>query len=119
MPATFGPYSPAVRAGDFIFVSGQLGAQDPGTGAAIDGIEGQTRQAMENMQQVLLDSGATMNDVVKVTVFLRNSVDFPKMNEAYVQFFTGRRPARSTVVTNLVKPEWLVEIDCVAYRPVK
>ena len=109
------PLSPAVRAGDFIFASGQGGHKDA-EGKEAKGIEAQTKVCLEKVKRVLAAAGASMDDVVKVTIFLRNTADFPKMNEVYQTFFPNDKPARSTVVTGLVLPEMLIEIECIAYR---
>ncbi len=115
--AVFGPYSPVVRAGDFLYVSGQLGHIDPETGRKNEDIVTQTRQCLQKVQGILKSEGASMDDVVKSTVFLKNAVDFPKMNEEYARHFPGKKPARSTIIVNLLSPEMLIEIECVAYRP--
>ena len=110
------PFSPAIRAGDFIFVSGQGGFVDA-EGKEVKGIDAQTRQCLENIKNVLKAANATLDDVVKVTIFLRNVDDFPKMNETYQAYFPQDYPARSTAVTGLVVPTMLVEIECMAYAP--
>lgn len=112
------PFSPAIRAGDYIFVSGQGGFIDT-KGSEVQGIEAQTRQCLENMKQVLEVAGSSMSDVVKVTVFLGNVDDYAKMNEVYQSYFPKDQPARSACVTGLVIPNMLVEIECVAYSPPK
>ncbi|MFC1911774.1 RidA family protein [Chloroflexota bacterium] len=109
------PLSPAVRADNFIFISGQGGHKDM-EGKEAKGIEIQTKVCLEKVKRVLAAAGASMDDVVKATVFLRNAEDFTKMNEIYQGFFPGDKPARSTVITGLVLPEMLVEIECIAYR---
>jgi 2-iminobutanoate/2-iminopropanoate deaminase len=111
------PFSPGVKAGDYIFISGQVGHIDPKTGDEIEGIEAQTRQCIENMREVLRSAGSDLSDVIKMTVFLRAAEDFLKMNEVYQSYFTGELPARSTVVTGLVIPAMLIEMECVAYCP--
>lgn len=111
------PFSPAIKAGEYIFVSGQSGFQDRKTGEAIKGIKAQTRQCLENTKQVLEAAGSSLNDVVKVTVFLGDANDFAKMNEVYRSYFPKDQPARSTAITGLVNPNMLIEIDCVAYCP--
>jgi 2-iminobutanoate/2-iminopropanoate deaminase len=108
------PFSPAIRAGDFIFVSGQVGFIDAG-GKEVKGIAAQTRQCLENIKQVLAAAGSSLNDVVKVTVFLNNADNFAQMNEVYQSYFPKDYPARSTVVTSPVMPNMLVEIECIAY----
>ncbi len=108
------PFSPAIRAGDYIFVSGQVGFVNA-TGKEVKGTEAQTRLCLENMKRVLVAAGASLDDVVKVNVFLRNEEDFAKMNEVYQGYFPGDKPARSTVVAGLALPNMLIEIDCIAY----
>lgn len=110
------PLSQAVKVGGFIFVSGHSGFQDPKTGETIKGLEAQTRRCFERIQQVLEAMGSTLADVVKVTVFLRNPTDFSRMNEVYKTYFPKEQPARTTVVTSLVRPDMLIEIECVAYH---
>ena len=111
------PYSSAVRAGEYIFLSGQIGSVDD-RGNDVKGIQAQTKQCLENMKQVLEAAGASLGDVVKVNVFLVNVDDFPKMNEVYQSYFPKDRPARSTIVTRLVIPELLIEVECIAYKPI-
>jgi len=111
------PFSPAIKAGDYIFVSGQGGFQDPKTGEAIEGIEAQTKQCLENMKQVLETAGSSLGDVVKATVFLGNVADYARMNEVYQSYFPKDQPARSTAVTGLVIPNMLIEMECIAYSP--
>ncbi len=110
------PYSSAVRAGEYLFLGGQIGSVDDG-GNKVVGIEGQTKQCLENMKRVLAAAGASLGDVVKVNVFLVSVDDSPKMNEVYQSYFLKDRPARSTIVTGLVMPELLIEIECIAYKP--
>jgi 2-iminobutanoate/2-iminopropanoate deaminase len=109
-PAPRGPYSPAVRAGDFIFVSGQV-PQEPGD------IGHETRQVLSNLKRILEACGATMADVVKCGVFLADGNDFAAMNAVYAEFFGDSRPARSTVVAGFMIPDIRVEIDAIAYKP--
>jgi len=112
-----GPYRPAVRSGDYIFVSGQVGFANPETDKDNVGIEAQTKQCLENMKSVLAGMGSSLSDVVKVTVFLKNNDDFAKMNETYISYFSKNRPARSTIITNLINPKMLIEIECIVYCP--
>jgi 2-iminobutanoate/2-iminopropanoate deaminase len=109
-PAPRGPYSPAVRAGDFIFVSGQV-PPEPGD------IAYETRQVLTNVSRILEACGASLADVVKCSVFLADGNDFAAMNAVYAEFFGETRPARSTVVTAFAIPGIKVEIDAVAYLP--
>jgi reactive intermediate/imine deaminase len=108
------PYSPAVRAGDYVFVSGQTGYKD-WAGNEVKGIEAQTRQCFENMNLVLKAAGSSLDDVVKTTVFLSDAADFSKMNGVYESYFPKNPPARSTIQAGMVIPGMLVEIDCIAY----
>lgn len=110
------PFSPAIRAGDYIFVSGQGGFVDT-AGREVEGIDAQTRQCLENIKRVLVAAGSSLDDVVKVTVFLGSVGDFARMNEVYQGYFPKDQPARSTAVTGLVIPNMLVEIECIAYYP--
>ena len=112
------PFSPAIRAGDYIFVSGQLGITDA-QGKEVKGIGAQTRQCLENIKEVLAAAASSLEDVVKVTIFLRNEKDFAKMNEVYQSYFTKDKPARSTAITGLALPNMLVETECIAYSPKK
>ncbi len=109
-PAPAGPYSPAVRAGDFIYVSGQV-SQQRGE------IEVETRQVLNNIKTILEGAGVSMADVVKCSVFLGNGKEFAAMNAVYAEFFGNEKPARSTIVCGFVA-DIKVEIDCVAYKPV-
>jgi 2-iminobutanoate/2-iminopropanoate deaminase len=107
------PFSPAIKAGDYIFVSGQVGFIDA-NGKEVKGIQAQTRQCLENIKQVLKSAGSSLNDVVKTTVFLNNAEHFAQMNEVYQSYFPKDFPARSTVVTSPVMPNMLIEIECIA-----
>ena len=111
------PLSPGIKAGDFIFVSGQVGFKNPKTGEEVRGLEAQTRQCLENIKQVLQAAGSTLSDIVKVNVYLRNAEDFARMNEVYKSYFTEDHPARCTVVPGLANPNMLVEVECIAYCP--
>ena len=111
------PLSSGVRAGDFIFVSGQVGYEDPKTGREVKSIEAQTAQCLENVKAVLEAAGSAMTDVVKVNIYLKNATDFEKMNEVYRRYFTKDLPARCTVVPALTQPKMLIEIECIAYSP--
>ncbi len=115
-PAAIGPYSQAVLAGNFMYVSGQLPI-DPATGAfAADEIAGQTRQSLTNIKAILHECGYDLSDVVKVNVFLKNIDDFATVNAVYADFFRSDCPARAAVeVSNLPKGA-LIEIEAVAYK---
>lgn len=115
MSKTLGPYTPAVRAGDFIFVSGQLGMVD---GSLADGVAAQTSQALDNLAGQLDAMGATLDDVVKTTCFLVDMDAFSTFNAAYAVGFGDHRPARSTIAVRELPAKALVEIEAVAYHPV-
>jgi len=113
-PRAIGPYSQAVRAGGFVFASGQI-PLDPESGAVVQGdIVAQGRQALENLRAVLEVSGAGMKNVVKTTVFLRDMGDFARFNEVYAVYFTAPYPARSAVQVSGLPRDVLVEIEAVA-----
>lgn len=110
------PLSKAVRAGDFVFVSGQLGLTPQGQLAG-DTIEAQTRQVLQNISGILAEAGTDLAHVVKATVWLVNCPDFTRFNQIYAEHFAHHPPARATVVSGLVLPGALVEIEVVAYAP--
>jgi 2-iminobutanoate/2-iminopropanoate deaminase len=112
-PAALGPYNQAVRAGDFIFCSGQVGL-DPATGALREGIAAQTRQALDNLAAVLAAAGASFADVVKTTIFLTDLADFPTVNAIYGECFPRAAPARATAQVTGLPRAALVEIEMVA-----
>ncbi len=112
-PAAIGPYSQAIRFCSLIFSSGQLPV-DPATGNIVEGIEAQTRQACENLQAVLKASGATLEDVLKTTVFIKDMNDFAKINEVYGEYFSKPYPARSCVEVARLPKDVLVEIEAIA-----
>jgi 2-iminobutanoate/2-iminopropanoate deaminase len=114
-PRPKGPYSPAVRAGDFIYVSGQT-PRDPVSGELIgDDVATQTRVTLSNVQRVLKQAGATMSDVVSVTVYLQDMRNWSTVNSVYTDFFENPYPSRTAVGCDL--RDILVEISAVAYRP--
>lgn len=116
-PEPRGPYSHAVRAGDFIYVSGQA-AIDPRTNeVAIGTVAEETRLTLENVKAILSTAGAEMGDVVKCSVFLADIRDFAEMNAVYEEYFGAAKPARTTVQATLPALGIKVEIDCVAYKP--
>ena len=116
-PAAIGPYSQAVRSGDFIFASGQV-ALDPVGGQLVPGnVTEQTTRALENIREVLCEAGLTMADVVKTTVFLKNMGDFAAMNAVYANYLAPEGavpPARSTVAVAALPKDALVEIEVIA-----
>ena len=114
-PAAIGPYSQAVRAGDFIFVSGQLGI-DPATKTLVGGgIEGQAERVLRNIAAILAAEGAAPDHVVKATVLLQSMDDFAKLNEVYARFFSENPPARATYQVAKLPLGALVEIEVIAY----
>jgi len=116
VPAPRGPYSPAVRAGDFIYLAGQVPV-DPATDKISPGdIRHETRLVLSNIKRLLEGVGSSMAEVVKVGVYLANSGDFGAMNEVYAEFFGDSKPARTTVVCGFIA-DIKVEIDCVVYSP--
>ena len=117
-PQPLGPYSQGVKAGDLLFVSAQAPI-DPKTGKIVGyDIESQTRQVLENVRSIIEAAGLTLSDVVRVTVFLRNTFDFQKMNEVYKRFFSENPPARTTVEGKLPAADMLVTVDAIAYGQV-
>jgi 2-iminobutanoate/2-iminopropanoate deaminase len=116
-PAAIGPYSQAVRAGDFLFTSGQIGI-DPATGQVIaGGIAEQTRQVLENLKAILSAAGADLSGVVKTVVFLKDMNDFAAMNAVYATYLAPEGtvpPARSTVEVARLPKDVLVEIEVIA-----
>lgn len=115
VPAAAGPYSQAVKAGNFIFCSGQIGL-NPKTNTLAAGVENQTKQSIKNLLAVLKAADASLNNVVRCDIFLVNIANFAKVNEIYGKFFDKNpKPARQTVeVSNLPKGA-LIEISCIAY----
>ena len=112
-PPPKGPYSPAVRAGGFVFVSGQT-PRDPVTGELVgDDVATQTRQTLSNVQRLLEAAGATMRDVIGVTIYLADVDDWGTMNSVYTQFFSSPYPSRTAVGSEL--RDILVEISAIAY----
>jgi reactive intermediate/imine deaminase len=112
-PEAIGPYSQAIIAAPFVFCSGQIG-RDPATGALADGVENQTRQALLNMEAVLMRAGFSPGKAAKTTIFLKSMDDFAAVNTVYGDFFGRHRPARSTVEVSNLPGGALVEIECIA-----
>jgi 2-iminobutanoate/2-iminopropanoate deaminase len=113
-PHAIGPYSQAVRSGDFVFCAGQI-ALDPATGKLIEGdISAQTRRVLTNISNILEASGSSLGRVVKTTVFLSNLDDFAAMNAVYTEFFPSQPPARSTVQVSRLPAGSLLEVDAIA-----
>jgi len=113
-PQAIGPYSQAIRAGDLVFVSGQI-PLDPATGAPVAGdIAAQTRRVMQNLQAVLEAAGTSLGAVVKTTIFLADLDDFAVVNEVYGGYFTPPAPARATVQVARLPKDVRIEIDAIA-----
>jgi 2-iminobutanoate/2-iminopropanoate deaminase len=115
-PQAIGPYSQAVEANGFVFVSGQI-PLDPKTGNIVAGdIREQTKRVMENGKAILAEAGCVMSDVVKSTIYLKNIGDFAGVNETYGSYFTADPPARATVEVSRLPKDVAVEIDFVAVK---
>lgn len=112
-----GPYSPAIRVGNFLFVSGQIGLKSTTGELAGTDIESQTRQALDNLMSILQKAGYDSSHVIQCTVFLKDINDFPKMNLIYGGYFEeGRYPTRTTVEVSNLPRQAKVEITAVAYK---
>ena len=113
-PKAIGPYSQAIKANGFIFVSGQV-AFDPATGKGIEGgIAEQTARVLENLKGIVEAAGSSLERAVKLCVFLKDMTDFAAMNEVYARYFPNHPPARSTVEVARLPRDFLVEIDLIA-----
>jgi 2-iminobutanoate/2-iminopropanoate deaminase len=109
------PLSPSQAIGDTIYTSGQVGI-DPATGGVPPGFEEQVQHALDALERVLADAGATLADVVKTTVVLVDAAYFVRMNAVYAERFVSHRPARTTLICGLAQPGLLIEIEAVARR---
>jgi len=113
-PAAIGPYSQAIRSGQFIFTAGQV-AFDPTSGEIVGAdVQAQTHRVLQNLQAVLTSAGSSLANVVKTTVFLSSMSDFQAMNAVYATYFGQPAPARSTVAVAELPRKALVEIECIA-----
>jgi 2-iminobutanoate/2-iminopropanoate deaminase len=113
-PAAIGPYSQAVKAGGFVFVSGQI-PLDPATGQMVPGdIAAQTHRVFTNLREILTAAGSSLDKVVRSTVYLADMGDFAAMNEVYGSYFTAPAPARSTIQAGRLPKDARVEIDVIA-----
>ncbi len=113
-PKPVGPYSQAIKAGNFLFLSGQL-PLDPKTGNILeDDIETQTKQSIENIRSILSAAGASLSNVVETTVFLKNLDHFSRMNKVYQEYFPVDGPARSCVEVSAIPRNALIEIESIA-----
>jgi 2-iminobutanoate/2-iminopropanoate deaminase len=115
-PAAIGPYSQAMKAGNLLYCSGQLGL-DPATGNLADGVEAQARQALRNLEAILASQGLGAANVVKTTIFLADMADFATVNAVYGAYFTADCPARSTVQVAGLPKGGRVEIEAIALFP--
>ncbi len=114
-PGAIGPYSQAIDAGPFVFISGQIPV-DPATGNIAEGIKAQTAQSIANIKAILAAAGLTIDNVVKTTVFLADMAMFGDMNEVYAANFTAPFPARSAVAVRELPKQVLVEIEVIAAK---
>lgn len=112
-PGAIGPYSQAIKAGQMLYTSGQLGI-DPVTGNLADGVEAQAEQAMKNLGAILNEAGLGYADILKTTVFVTDLASFAAVNAVYARYFTDAFPARSCVEVSALPKGGLVEIECVA-----
>src|SRR4051812_44831136 len=114
-PSAIGPYSQGIRAGNLLFVSGQIPIE-PSTGKLIEdgSIKAQTHRVLQNLVAILRAAGGSIENVVRTTVFLRDMNDFAEMNSVYAEFFSSAPPARSTVQAARLPRDVAVEIDCIA-----
>ncbi len=113
-PAAIGPYSQAIRCGQFVYTSGQI-ALDPASGQLVgEEVQEQTQRVFQNLQAVLAEAGTSLANVIKTTVFLTTMSDFQAMNAVYATYFSGMTPARSTVAVAELPRQALVEIECIA-----
>ncbi|MBR7796702.1 reactive intermediate/imine deaminase [Agaribacter marinus] len=113
-PAALGPYSQAIEAGDFLYVSGQIGI-DPVSGNVVNGIEGQTKQVLENIKAILQEAGTDFSKAVKFTIYLKSMTDFATINEIYGSYLTEPYPARATIEVSKLPKDVLVEMDVIVY----
>jgi len=114
-PAAIGPYSQAIKAGGFLFVSGQI-PLDPATGEVVQGeTAAQADRVLRNIRGILDDSGATLQDVVKTTIFLVDMNDFAAVNEVYGRYFATEPPARTTVQVSRLPKDVRIEIEAIAH----
>lgn len=115
-PKAIGPYSQGVKAGQFLFISGQI-PMDPQTGELIkDDIQAQTKQVLENLQAIVSQAGCTLQDVVKTTIYLKDMNNFSLVNEIYAQYFPVNHPARACIEVSRLPKDVGIEIEAVVYQ---
>lgn len=114
-PGAIGPYSQAIATGSWVYTSGQLG-MNPETGELVEGVQEQARQALNNLKAILEEAGASLDHIVKTTVFLKDMNDFAAVNEVYSTFFSEPYPARSAIEVARLPKDGLVEIEAVARK---
>lgn len=112
---TVGPYSPAVRAGDFLFISGQIPLDPEGSGLLQGSIEAQTQRCLEQIKEILAAAGGSLKDLVKVTIYLVDMKDFEAVNRAYAAYFDLEPPARVCLAVSALPKGTRIEIEAVAY----
>lgn len=110
------PFSSAIKAGDFIFISGTAALKDD-EGNDLTTIEGQTHQIMKQIDRTLSNFDSSLDDLVKVTIYIGEQAEWSKMNQVYRSYFKGSLPARATCVAGLVVPGFLIEMEAIAYKP--
>ena len=115
-PAALGPYSQGIIAGNMIFASGQLPINPAEGKITAESIEDMTRQSLENAKAVLAEAGASLSDVAKVTIFIKNMGDFARINGVYAEYFTAHKPARSTVEVARLPLDAQIEIEMIAVK---
>lgn len=115
-PEPIGPYSQAIQAGNFIFISGQIAIDQPSGKIITSGIEDETRQVMKNIHQILNASGLDFSNVVKCSIFLKDMGNFPRVNEIYGKYFPQQPPARETVEVSRLPKDVNIEISCIACK---
>lgn len=112
-PAAIGPYSQAIKVGNMVFTSGQIPFTSDGK-LISDDVQEQARQSLTNVKNILEEAGASLDQVIKCTVFIKDMNDFPKINEVYAEFFQEPYPARSCVEVARLPKDVLVEIEAIA-----
>ncbi len=114
-PRAIGPYSQAIKIGNLLFISGQIGI-DPATGELVKGgVEEEVKRIMENIKAILHEASATFDNVIKTTIFLKDINDFPRVNEIYGRYFSDNPPARSTIGVSQIPRGANIEIEAIAW----